>query len=374
MIRNVPVSVFLFAATLTDAYCQWTLQDAHTSADLEAIDSVGGGIAWAGGRNGTVLRTEDNGDTWHVCAVPPEAKALDFGSVQGFSADTAIVMSVGRGDQSRLYETTDACRTWKLLFINPDKEGSWVGLRFSNKERGFVLGQPVSISGEKDRRIVLEETYDGGKTWRAWHKETPVLAIQGKDPVFVTSISKMPAHPGEVQFAVRGGMGSRTYRVISAPSAICDCMPPVQLKDLIRQLRVDSYPAPLSTTSSSGIYAIALATYGRLMVVGGDPEDPERRIDTAALSRVSGLRSWDLPQTAPNGYRSAVSYDAKQNVWIAVGPNGTDISTDEGTNWRQLKPSVMDVMGADTQWTSLSLPFVVGPRGRIGRLETDALK
>ena len=39
-----------------------------------------------------------------------------------------------------------------------------------------------------------------------------------------------------------------------------------------------------------------------------------------------------------------------------VGPNGTDISTDDGRNWR-----------------ALSLPYVIGPHGRIGVLRPSAL-
>jgi hypothetical protein len=72
----------------------------------------------------------------------------------------------------------------------------------------------------------------------------------------------------------------------------------------------------------------------------------------------------------PNGYRSAVAYDPNVNTWIAVGPSGTDISTDDGRNWRALKPKPTDELDADKNWSALSLPFVVGPNGRIGRLET----
>ena len=75
-----------------------------------------------------------------------------------------------------------------------------------------------------------------------------------------------------------------------------------------------------------------------------------------------------LPKTLPHGYRSAVAYDAQQKLWITVGPNGTDISRDDGKNWTPLKPSPQDPPDADKNWNALSLPFVVGPHGRIGRL------
>ena len=65
-----------------------------------------------------------------------------------------------------------------------------------------------------------------------------------------------------------------------------------------------------------------------------------------------------------------MAYDAATRTWISVGPNGTDISRDDGKNWTPLKPSGYDPPDADKNWNALSLPFVVGPHGRIGRLRT----
>ena len=78
--------------------------------------------------------------------------------------------------------------------------------------------------------------------------------------------------------------------------------------------------------------------------------------------------------TPPHGYRSAVAYEERSKTWITVGPNGTDISTDDGRNWRALKPTATDAPDADKNWNALSLPFVVGPKGRIGKLNADLSK
>ena len=51
----------------------------------------------------------------------------------------------------------------------------------------------------------------------------------------------------------------------------------------------------------------------------------------------------------------------------------SDISTDDGRNWRALKPSASEPSDADQHWNALSLPFVVGPHGRVGKLRPDAL-
>jgi hypothetical protein len=60
-------------------------------------------------------------------------------------------------------------------------------------------------------------------------------------------------------------------------------------------------------------------------------------------------------------------------TWITVGPNGTDISTDDGRNWRPLTPTPQDAPDTDKNWNALSLPFVVGPKGRIGKLRVTAI-
>lgn len=118
------------------------------------------------------------------------------------------------------------------------------------------------------------------------------------------------------------------------------------------------------------------------MIVGGDYKRPDDSNGTAVfLSERDGFRlpftpQFDIvkPKTPPHGYRSAVAYDAPTKTWITVGPNGTDISRDDGRNWSALRPSAQDAPDADKNWNALSLPFVVGPKGRIGRLRPDALK
>jgi photosystem II stability/assembly factor-like uncharacterized protein len=109
------------------------------------------------------------------------------------------------------------------------------------------------------------------------------------------------------------------------------------------------------------------------VAVGGDFKKPDASNKTSAFSNDVGL-TWTPSQTQPHGYRSSVAYHSKTKTWITVGPNGTDISRDEGRNWTPLKPTAQDRPDADKNWNALSLPFVVGPRGRIGKLRPEALK
>ena len=109
-------------------------------------------------------------------------------------------------------------------------------------------------------------------------------------------------------------------------------------------------------------------------MVGGDYQHPDDRGDRRPLLAAYGERTFILAQTPPHGYRSAVAYSPTTKTWITVGPNGTDISTDDGKNWQPLKPLPSDQPDADQNWNALSLPFVVGPKGRIGKLNPTTLK
>jgi hypothetical protein len=117
------------------------------------------------------------------------------------------------------------------------------------------------------------------------------------------------------------------------------------------------------------------------MIVGGDYSKPDQPAQTNLIVQKNGFHIpftsyFETPivsQTPPHGYRSAVAYNTPTKTWITVGPNGTDISTDDGRNWHPLKPSPTDTPDADRNWNALSLPFIVGPHGRIGLLNPTAL-
>jgi hypothetical protein len=146
-------------------------------------------------------------------------------------------------------------------------------------------------------------------------------------------------------------------------------------------------PIPAASgTESAGVFSLGLhyemprctdcehPSDSFLVAVGGDYKKPNESSGTAAFS-IDGGWTWAPAVTPPHGFRSAVAYDGSSKAWITVGPNGTDISTDDGKNWRALHPdpALHEAPDADRNWNALSLPFVVGPHGRIGKLNPHAL-
>jgi len=355
--------ILLAVLAATPVHGQWTLQTSNTTADLRGIFSVGNGVAWASGTNGTVLRTEDGGYVWQSCTVPPGAEKLDFRGVQAFDANTAIVMSSGTGDLSRLYKTTDGCHSWKLLFTNPDPDGFWDAIQFKDELHGYLLGDPV-----KDH-FALFHTSNGGTYWPNRDHDQTWNAAYATEGAFAASNSSLlapdkSANGPRILFSTGDQKGSRiVFEMVTGGGDVFS-------------FNWHSVPVPLASgTPSAGIFSLSAADSRRFIAVGGDYLKPDSAIATAAYS-VDGAAHWSVSQTPPHGYRSAVAYDATSKTWITVGPNGTDISADDGKNWRALRPDAArhEAADADRNWNALSLPFVVGPHGRIGKLNDAALK
>jgi hypothetical protein len=352
--------IFLaFLLVATEAHAQWDIEESHTTASLRGIHNVGGGVVWASGTHGTVLRSEDGGYLWQSCNMPPGAEKLDFRGIQGWDENTAIVMSSGAGDQSRLYKTTDGCQSWKLVFTNPDKDGFWDAIVFADRKKGFLLGDPVGGV------FVLMGTNDGGDHWtRSTVKELTSPGPQ--NGAFAASNSSLILS-GPPSFATGGPDGAFFYRGDDVCTMGIHQEDPAQC--IRNGLSFERAKLPLNGESkSSGAFSLARSD-SRILAVGGDYTKPDQGSGTAAYldTHVGG---WQLSSSNPMGYRSAVAYDPDQKLWITVGPNGTDISIDDGKSWRPLKPSPTDAPDADKNWNALSLPFVVGPHGRIGRLRT----
>ncbi len=357
--------LFLLA---TAAQAQWQIQQSNTTADLRGVHALGNGVAWASGSKGTVLRTTDNGSTWQACAVPPGAEALDFRGVQAFSAASAVVMSSGKGELSRLYRTDDACKNWKLLFTNPDEEGFWDALSFRGSYAA-ILGDPVAGA------FCLFVSTDGGLHWT--HQKNKGLAAQAdQQGAFAASNSSLIVDNSSMMFGSGGTYGPSIYKREGAVICLDDCPVSEANLDGSKDRWSKTTLSSEAHAASAGLFSIfARNAKGSpvpetVIAVGGDYLKANAVVANAF--RYSNP-TWSSAVTPPHGYRSAVAYLADDQMWITVGPNGTDISSDDGRNWRALRPAASGATEEDQHWNALSLPFVVGPHGRIGLLRPDAI-
>ena len=197
------------------------MQDSGTIAGLRGIDSVDGTVAWASGTGGTVLRTPTVAQHWQKCAIPDgdrDGASLDFRGVQAFDANAAFIMSSGKGRLSRLYKTKDGCKTWKLIFVNPDKDGFWDAIYFGRRHEesnngkipwrldGWLLGDPVQ------GRFSVFSTANSGVNWFK-QKNKGLEAEPATQGAFAASNSSLITFGGAPLFGSGGSGGGFVFDV-----------------------------------------------------------------------------------------------------------------------------------------------------------------
>jgi hypothetical protein len=366
------------AAVVAAKPSPWVMQASGTTAGLRGIYSVDGRIAWASGSEGTVLRTLDGGEHWTKCAVPDAAtdgETLDFRGVQAWDAETAIVMASGPGEKSRLYKTVDGCRSWKLVFKNPDAhEGFFDSIFFprlpsiTRDDEGFglLLGDPVG------GQFAVFETRNGGHSWVRVSDAVLTGSSMGSG-AFAASNSCISGFGGSTfDFITGGKAGSSLLRLNyigkwwdNNESSLKrtwtkESLPMARGTDGSGAFSVGQRVSISDGKSGPGLEGLKLHE----VVVGGDYSKPNDKLGTAVWNS-HDIQKWTASSTPPPGYRSSVAWSAALKTWITVGTNGSDISRDDGKTWEPLD---------DGNWNALGLPFVVGPKGRIARLSTSQVK
>lgn len=336
----------------------WVMESSGTTAGLRGIHAVGNGsVAWASGTDGTILRTEDAGYLWQRCATPPDAAKLDFRGIWAWDENTAVAMSSGPGNQSRIYKTTDGCAHWKLTFTNPDKDGFWDAVQCFDSDACYLLGDPVR--GE----FQLWHTEDGGKHWRLEHNRAP-RAEAGLQGAFAASNSALSLGMGTpfVPFFGSGGKGGAFfYRSMGISVCVDDCPEANSPASSGEWMKI---PVPIAAGSaSSGIFSLAFRDINHGIAAGGDYTKPNDSAGTVAWASDGG-HYWTAAKHPPHGYRSAVAWDTVAKAWIAAGTNGSDVSYDDGRTWAPLD---------NGNWNALSLPYIVGSDGRIAKLDETRL-
>jgi len=179
----MPMLFVLLVAASALAQSKPQTHPSNTTESLRGASAVSQNVAWASGTHGAYLRTTDAGRTWLPAQVP-DAATLDFRAVVAFSADEAFLMSAGPGDQSRIYHTSDAGKTWQLQFTNHNPKGFFDSMVFWDRTHGVVLGDPIpdqtgSAKEAGQLKFELLITTDG-QTWSPIPPAQLPPAIEGE--------------------------------------------------------------------------------------------------------------------------------------------------------------------------------------------------
>ncbi|WP_286271601.1 WD40/YVTN/BNR-like repeat-containing protein [Thalassotalea hakodatensis] len=280
----------------------WQVKQLPNEPSLRGSAMVDGKM-WVTGTNKSVFISEDQGNTWLDKSVNTE-QLLDFRDIEVFDKQTAIIMSVGSGKDSKLLKTTDGGDSWHLLYQNEDEQGFFDSIGFWDNQVGLLLGDPV------DGYYVVKKTQDGGKTWRRIAK-TKLPLLLNNEAAFAASGNTLLVGEQGKAWITTGGFSASVY--VS--------------HDWGESWQRQSVPLYQATQTAGG-YGLALNHHQQLFVLGGDYQ--QRPKAYANIARFE--KQWQLVNAGQRGLRTAMS--CSERLCIATGKTGSDLSFDQGKKWQ----------------------------------------
>jgi photosystem II stability/assembly factor-like uncharacterized protein len=295
----------------------WQDTPTGSAARLRGLSAVSQTTAWVSGSLGTVLRTTDRGATWQQVG-PPGTQDLQFRDIEAFDADHAVILSIGPGGDSRIYVTGDGGQTWALTFMNPDPNAFYDCMTFFDDRRGLALSDPPD--GQHFRVIATE---DGGLSWHLTGAQMPT-ALPGEFAFAASGQCITSDHGHRAWFGTGGAAEARVFRSDDGGAS----------------WTVAS--TPIASGPTAGIFALAFRGQQHGLAVGGDFLAETASPDNFARTNDGGA-SWNLLPAAPPEYRSGATW-VDGHTAIAVGPSGSDVSTDAGTTWQRFDDGSLDTV------------------------------
>ncbi len=317
-------------------------QDSGSEALFIGISIVDDQTVWISGTAGSFGRTTDGGQTWTVNTVPG-ADSLQFRDVHAVDAQTAYLLSIGNGNQSRIYKTEDAGATWTQQFTNQEENGFFDCMDFWDPQNG------IAFSDSFEGSFYIIKTSDGGATWTR-----------------VSPDVLPPALEGEGSFAASGTcvmtQGANTVRIVTGAGGKARL-----LTSHDRGASWDVVETPVAHgTQSSGLASVSFLDENRGVVAGGEIAAPDSVSDNVAYTEDAGA-TWQLANhTSFTGAIYGISYVPGQPspTLVAAGPKGLDYSTDNGQSWNSLS--------TDNYWSVAFAPsgagWATGTEGKILRI------
>jgi photosystem II stability/assembly factor-like uncharacterized protein len=317
-----------------------TEQSSGTTALLIAVSPVSDSVVWVSGAQGSYVRSTDGGTTWRAGRVPG-ADSLQFRDVHAVDANTAYLLSIGNGSQSRIYKTTDAGKSWTLQFTNPDSAGFYDCMDFWDSNHGLVIGDAIG------REIAILTTTDGGARWTR-----------------IPPASLPPAQPNEGSFAASGRClvtrpGGHAWIVASNP----DRGRVLHTADYGRTWSVDTLP--ITTRAGVGPQAIGFRDDRHGIALGGGYQATPTDVLSAVTS--DGGSTWTARARPPlrTGVWGGVYVpSATPPAVVAVGPAGAVWTPNEGRSWITIDTLNYWSVG----FASPRAGWAVGAQGRITKL------
>jgi photosystem II stability/assembly factor-like uncharacterized protein len=305
------------------------------------------GVIWVGGTHSSIFRSDNGGESYQNVSLNLIDKTiegdLDIRDIHAFDKLTAIAMTAGEGDLTRLYKTVDGGHKWTLLLKNYPQGTFYDSIDFWDDQNGILMGDPV------DGYFVILLTKDGGQSWQRVAKaQIPVMTNQ--EIAFAASGNTVITGSNGQAWFVTGGFSAHVLQ-----------------SDDFGNTWVRKTAPLYSKTKYAGAYGLSINKKNEVFVVGGDFEERGKQYSNMAkkvnLTLINGNKThaWQQVSNGQHGLRTAMACTDK--VCIASGKLSSDISFDQGATWQ-----LMEGPGFYTLASENDVIVAAGHDGRVGLL------
>jgi photosystem II stability/assembly factor-like uncharacterized protein len=202
--------------------------------------------------------------------------------------------------------------------VNPDPNAFFDCMTFYDSRRGLALSDPPD--GLHFRVIATD---DGGLNWHVTGAQMPE-ALPGEFAFAASGQCITTDHGRRAWFGTGGAAQARVFRSDDGGASWSVA------------------PTPLNSGPTAGIFALAFRGQQHGLAVGGDFLAETASPDNFARTADGGA-SWNLLPAAPPEYRSGATW-LDGHTALAVGPSGSDVSTDAGATWQRFDDGSLDTV------------------------------
>ncbi len=305
-LKFIPIICLVFVACSNPEVKVGKAQYNEHHPSVRGLSIVDDNIVWVSGTNG-VIQQSLNGNDW-VSFVERDKDTLDFRDIHAFNEKTAIIMSSGNG--CVIYKTKDVCKSWKKVYENDNPKVFFDGMDFWDNQNGIAFSDPI------DNELFLIETKDGGDSWQQLQPIKIPKTFKDEAGFAASGTGIQCVGDSTVLIGTGGGKYSRVFISYN------------------RGKTWEVVNTPMRSGEASGIYSLCFMDEKNGVVVGGNYLDSTNVEGNCAYTKDGG-KTWQVPVTPPNGYRSCVTYNG-DGIYIACGRTGVDVSYDYGKNWEPI--------------------------------------
>ena len=134
---------------------KWTIQDASVDTALYSVSIVDTSIVWAGGANGTIIRSFDGGKSWTATPLPSGEDIYNICAVN----QTRVFIAVNSPGSAKIVRTYNGGSSWQTVYENNNADAFINAVHMFDIINGYAVGDPVN------GQWTILKTIDGGFSW-----------------------------------------------------------------------------------------------------------------------------------------------------------------------------------------------------------------